>query len=496
MWAPQHFIAGGLFALLIVQLRRQPRFLAISGIVIGASVFWSPFVAVSLLPLVVVLLVENGIRPFLRWQNLLLSLPLVALLFTYLSAGTEGVRRNWLWENTALDYVLTSLPAIYLLEFFVLAVLLVLMWPRLLKEPYFHACLMILLVLPWYSYGRVNDLVTRGLIPPLILLSYFCARALLEQRLTERARKRPLRRSIFSVLIVLVLSIGAVAGFVNLTKANNSHSLQVQRFSQYGPEYTIALVVPWWSFRQYLTDQLPDQYVSLLREPIVGRAPAKRELIIRSDFDVYLLDSGIVAFVQDSCGQRPHRAKFILHVFPSVVDGRKHDTLDFSFNEAPGFQIDETCVASRALPRSAPGRILAGQYKEDGSGHSWLGSYYSAEYWQDFLISAGEPIIRSQFDVYRSGNSLMYTKSACSAQDVARDIAIHLYPMELNSLTEERRGPGFEEVVYAFSEHGGRIGERCVMEIELPGYEVLRIETGQLAPTGGWLWVDQATLAH
>ena len=147
MWVPQHFIAGGLYVLLLVQLRRQRRFLAVSGVVVGASIFWSPFVAVSLLPMVVVLLKENGIRPFLRWQNLLLSLPLVVLLFTYLSSGTGEMRRNWLLENTALEYVMGSLSATYLLEFLTLAILLVLLRPRLLREPFFIACLVTLLLL-------------------------------------------------------------------------------------------------------------------------------------------------------------------------------------------------------------------------------------------------------------------------------------------------------------------------------------------------------------
>ena len=494
-WAPQHFIAGGLYTLLIVQLRRQRRFIAISGIVIGPSVFWSPFIAVSLLPLVAVLLYENGIRPFLRWQNLLLLLPLAVLLFTYLSAGTESVRRNWLWENTALGYVARSLPATYLLEFLILAVLLVLLWPRLLREPFFLACLFTLLVLPWYSYGRVNDLVTRGMIPPLVLLSYFCIRALLESRPPEEALKWPPLRSALSVLIVLVLSFGAVGGIVNLIKANNSHDLRVHRYSQYGPDYTIALVVPWWSFNQYLTDQFPNWYVSLLRDPSTGQGPAKRELIIRSQFDVYLIDSGIVAFVQRPCTQLVHNAKFILHVFPSVDPRREHDTLDFFFNEAPGFQIEDTCVASRAIPSTGAGRILAGQYKEDGSGTMWLGSYYSPEYWGRLLEEAGEPIVRSRFDVYKIGSSLMYSKAACSGQDLEGNLTIRVFPVDVNSLAEDRRGVGFEEVAYAFSEHGGRVGESCVMAVELPGYEILRIETGQKAASGGWQWVGRARLA-
>ena len=57
------------------------------------SVFWSPFVAVSLLPMVAVLLKENGIRPFLRWQNLLLSLPLVVLIGSLPSGYPPALER-------------------------------------------------------------------------------------------------------------------------------------------------------------------------------------------------------------------------------------------------------------------------------------------------------------------------------------------------------------------------------------------------------------------
>ena len=40
--------------LLLLDLRRRPRFLAVSGVVLAAAPFWSAFVAVGLLPLVAV----------------------------------------------------------------------------------------------------------------------------------------------------------------------------------------------------------------------------------------------------------------------------------------------------------------------------------------------------------------------------------------------------------------------------------------------------------
>ena len=53
-YVPQHFIPAGLYTLLLLDLRRRPRFLAVSGVVLAAAPFWSAFVAVGLLPLVAV----------------------------------------------------------------------------------------------------------------------------------------------------------------------------------------------------------------------------------------------------------------------------------------------------------------------------------------------------------------------------------------------------------------------------------------------------------
>jgi len=66
---PPHFLAAGLYALLCLHLRRQPRFLAVLGVLLAAAPFWSAFVAVGLLPLLAVLLWMNGVRAFLRWPN-------------------------------------------------------------------------------------------------------------------------------------------------------------------------------------------------------------------------------------------------------------------------------------------------------------------------------------------------------------------------------------------------------------------------------------------
>lgn len=102
MWVPQHFIPAGLYALLMLQLRRHRRFLAVSGVLLAAGLFWSAFVPIGLLPLIGVLIWENGIRPFLRWPNLLIAAPLAALIALYLTSGATNFSSGWIWEAKRL----------------------------------------------------------------------------------------------------------------------------------------------------------------------------------------------------------------------------------------------------------------------------------------------------------------------------------------------------------------------------------------------------------
>ena len=134
-----------------------------------------------------------------------------------------------------------SLPATYLLEFLILAVLLVLLRPRLLREPFFIASLGTLLLLPWYSYGRIERLgVARDDTAAVRVLSYFSARTLLERWPQAERRSWSPYRALLSALIVTVLGIGAVGGVFNLINANNNHNLNMVRYSQLGPNNTVS----------------------------------------------------------------------------------------------------------------------------------------------------------------------------------------------------------------------------------------------------------------
>ena len=186
---PQHYITGALASLLMLQLRHQPRFLAVSGIVLAACLFWSALLSIGLLPLAAALLVKNGIRPLLTWQNLLVAPPLAGLLALYLTSGKTDFASGWLWEVYHNRFQMAADVLIfYLAEFLLMALLLWRLHPRIVREPFFIASLAILLLSPWYWYGspRFSETTLRVVVPALFVLAWYSARAVVG-RLPELA---------------------------------------------------------------------------------------------------------------------------------------------------------------------------------------------------------------------------------------------------------------------------------------------------------------------
>lgn len=487
-WAPQHFIGGALYVLLLMQLRRNARFLAVSGIVVGASVFWSPFIAIGLLPFVAVMLFENRFRPFLRWQNLILAVPLFALLMGYLTAGTADIPRLWLWEIFEWRLIARMLPVLYVTEFLLLAVLLSFVRPQLWRDGFFVVSLATLLLLPLYYYGLHNDLVMRGLIPSLLLLSYFCAQAILGRQRSEAKEGSNGRTAVFTGLLIATLGIGALGPVLSMVHANNNRDLGVLRYNQLGLGYSSAEAVGQPIVSQYLVEHVPGWYRALLRESAKTTTPVQSELLISSEFDVYLLDGEVLVYTKTPCTSEDVEAQFILFVFPLEDLGNVQRTLDFSFASGAGFTIGETCVASRALPNFAFSHIRAGQYTPDRSGHIWVGNYYSEEFRHRVLSEAGEPVVRSRFDVYISHGQLLYHKAMCSDDDIAAPFFYQVTPVDVADLPADRRQAGFQRIEFGFAEHGGRIGESCLIVRDLPDYEIVRIRSGQQVSGDAPVW--------
>ena len=108
---------------------------------------------------------------------------------------------------------------------------------------------------------------------------------------------------------------------------------------------------------------------------------------------------------------------------------------------------------------------------------------------------AGEasPVLRSEFEVYREGNKLVYVKDSCSEEDTARWFFLHVYPVDEADLPDWRRQYGFDNLDFRFERYGRggyslQGGGRCAAVRVLPNYGIARIATGAYVPGMPPVW--------
>ena len=110
-------------------------------------------------------------------------------------------------------------------------------------------------------------------------------------------------------------------------------------------------------------------------------------------------------------------------------------------------------------------------------------------------ITAGEPVVRSSFDVYLIGNELTYVKEPCAPADTEPPFFLHVIPDDANDLPGDRKQHGFDNLDFHFSSNNGRrFGGKCLVTRSLPDYTITSIRTGQYIPGEGQIWVGTFTL--
>ena len=401
MWVPQHFIAAGLYTTLLLQLRRQPRFLAAAGILLAASPFWSPFVALGLLPLVIVLVRDNGIRPFLHWQNLVLAGPLAGLLVAYLTSDVSEIPKGWVWHNADWAVLVEWLPVFYLTEFLVLVLFLWLVRPQVRRDPFFMVSVATLLLLPLYRYGHFNDLGMRASLPALMILCWYGADVvstavarrrwsmtirrprIMGQRPKTPLKKRPEPTSepgtrqtrthgILVGLIVTLLLVGAVTPLHELVRAYESFGV----FRYQHLLFSVATTTPRPAWTQYVAGDVP----SLLRGTLkknedAGSVKGQWDLVIRSDFDVYR-NRKFVIYTKASCTQQDLEPLFFLNVWPRHAgdlpahrEPRGFDSFVYADMRIYTLWIGERCALLRRLPEYEIKRVVTGQLDNRNPGN-------------------------------------------------------------------------------------------------------------------------------
>ena len=410
MWTPQHFIAGGLYTTLLIQLRRQPQFLAAAGILLAAGPFWSPFVALGLLPLVIVLVWDNGIRPFLRWQNLVLAGPLAGLLVAYLTSDSSEIPKGWVWHNADWAVLVKWFPAFYLTEFLLLVLLLWLVRPPVRRDPFFMVSVVTLLLLPLYRYGEFNDLGMRASLPALMILCWSCAdvvstavarwpvrwsRTIRRPRATGHRPKNPIKKrpeptsepgtrqtrthGILVCLMVTLLVVGAVTPLHELVRAYESFGV----FRYQHLLFSIATTTPRPVWTQYIADDVPSVLRGTLKKnEDAGSVKGQWSPVIRSDFDVYR-NQKFVIYTKAPCTQRDLEPFLFLNVWPRHANDlpahrrpRGFDSFVYADMRIYTLWLGERCAMLRRLPEYEIKRVVTGQL--DGSNprkRIWRGEF-------------------------------------------------------------------------------------------------------------------------
>ena len=217
--------------------------------------------------------------------------------------------------------------------------------------------------------------------------------------------------------------------------------------------------------------------------------------VIQGDFDVYLTDNRQLIYISNRCDGAETKSLFLgapifLDVYPVDVGDISDTSLGYEFNSF-NF-IDHYVMDTRRhvvvidLPEYDIANISTGQYT--GNGRIWGGTFFGPDYAAnvdliqhvDRVTASRQPIIRDRFDVYLTDNrSLIYVRKPCYNSDMSSDFFVHIFPVSIGDIPENRRQHGFDNFDFAFVNHGTKDGQKCAAEIDLPDYDIANLSTGQ-----------------
>ena len=101
-------------------------------------------------------------------------------------------------------------------------------------------------------------------------------------------------------------------------------------------------------------------------------------------------------------------------------------------------------------------------------------------YITETIAPAGEPIVRSDFDVYLNADALIYVNDDCRKSYTEAPFFLAPYPVDESDLPAESRQYGFENHDFRFHDFGfRRSAEQCIAIAQIPDYDIARISTGQ-----------------
>ena len=173
-WVPQHVVGGWVAACLFLYDRNLS--VKYSALVISITALWSPFCAIGLIPIAIWAVFKEGYRTAITLPNLLTA-PLIAICVgMYLSQGAEQVPFMFVWEHD--KFSISSFILFLLFEFSLVLVILYL--SRKVDKSLIITLGLSLVFLCLVRFGVLNDLLMRGAIPAICIMSILLVKTLLQ----------------------------------------------------------------------------------------------------------------------------------------------------------------------------------------------------------------------------------------------------------------------------------------------------------------------------
>ena len=102
------------------------------------------------------------------------------------------------------------------------------------------------------------------------------------------------------------------------------------------------------------------------------------------------------------------------------------------------------------------------------------------------------------FDVrHNATGTLRYSREGCRSADAANPFFVRITPVDAADLLPGGAEPGYNSYNFSFDRDGGATDAtgRCIIEYQLPEYDIANLLTGQYSPeTGQLLWRARITL--
>ena len=127
--------------------------------------------------------------------------------------------------------------------------------------------------------------------------------------------------------------------------------------------------------------------------------------------------------------------------------------------------------------------LVNSEYKPTPDDNPYFNAYSAVARGEAERLSAG-----AEFDIYIHQDTLVYFKNPCVVADTRERFFLHIFPDDASDLPDARKGNGFENLDFDFTQRGALFEGNCVVPLPLPRYEYERIRAGQYVIGGGALW--------